>query len=304
MRGWLLVAFLATPGLMWGQDSLLDLLNETAPPQTNYTTATFKGTRVINGASVEMPAPGVLQFMIRHRFGAFNDDFFYNFFGLDNANIRLSLDYSVNRWLNIGIGRSSLQKMVDGDIRVKLFRQKSGAENFPLTIVYHAGAYRYGIKDPADVPVNNSDRWRYMNELLIARKFNERLSVQLSPGIIHYNLVETRAQPNTYFYLGAGARFKLTNRLSLNAEYYWLPTPHAYLNNGELQDYDPSFSLGLDIETGGHVFQLHFSNALGHVEPQFITETRGTWGNGDIRFGFNISRVFTVVKPKIEGAQW
>jgi len=129
-------------------------------------------------------------------------------------------------------------------------------------------------------------------QILVARKISEGFSIQFTPSYVHKNLVKTELDPNDVFALGAGARLKLTKRISLNAEYYAIANPKTYLSS---KMYNP-LTIGFDIETGGHVFQLFVTNSIGMIEKSYITETTGSWSKGDIRFGFNISRVFTLTK--------
>lgn len=137
-----------------------------------------------------------------------------------------------------------------------------------------------------------SSRLTYTNQILIARKFSSSVSIQLTPTYIHRNFVETSKDDNDVWALGVGGRFKLSKRISLNLEYYYI------ISQETAKNYDNSLTIGFDIETGGHVFQLFFSNSRGITEQQFIPETTGNWLNGDIHFGFNISRTFVLKKPK------
>lgn len=272
----------------YGQDDLLDMLDNMEEVRTEFTTATFKTTRVVNGHSVELPAPGVLQFIISHRFGRLNGGF-YELFGLDQANIRFGFEYGVTPWLALGWGRSNIKKTYDGFFKLKLLRQKSGKENFPFTLDFFGGIAIDGLKF-ADPNRENlfSSRIAYTGQLLIARKFSERLSLQLSPSMVHRNLVPTIEAENDVFAIGVGGRFKLNGSLSINAEYFYILPGHTSDN------FQDSFSIGVDLETGGHVFQLMLSNSRAMTENMFIAETTGKWGAGDIHFGFAINRVFTI----------
>lgn len=276
------------------QDDLMALFDE-EEATTEYTYATFKTTRVINSHSIENPAPGVLLFMIQHRFGQVNTGP-YELFGLDQATIRLGFEYGVNDRLSLGIGRSSFGKTYDGFAKFKVLRQSTGIVNMPLTLSYYASTAVTSLKWQ-DLGVEErtnyfSSRMTFTHQLLIARKFSSAVSIQLMPTLVHKNLVKTTEDENDIFSLGIGGRVKLTNRMSLNAEYFYTPTSQISY------DFDQPFSFGFDIETGGHVFQLHFSNAKAFFDSGYITETRGEWTNGDIYFGFNISRVFTIRKPE------
>lgn len=261
--------------------------------QTNYTTATFKTTRLINGNTVENVGKGVLDVKISHRFGKLNGGG-YELFGLDNAVMRFGFDYGITDNFMIGIGRSSFQKTYDAFLKIKILKQSTGKKNMPVTLCYVPTIAVKSVKfeDPTRKNLFSS-RLYYTHQLIIARKFSENTSIQIMPSYIHHNLVKYAGESNNQFAMGIGGRQKITKRLSLNAEYYY------QLPGTKLTGRTNSFSLGIDIETGGHVFQLHFTNSRGLNESNFITETTGQWDKGDIYFGFNISRVFTVRKRKI-----
>lgn len=274
------------------QDDLLALA-EADSTTTSFTDATFKATRVINGHSVELIPRKELLFLISHRFGMLNSGA-YNFFGLDGATIRLALEYGLSDRLNVGVGRSSLQKTFDGYLKYRLLRQQEDGWARPVTITAFASTAIKTLEFANPERDNHfSSRLSYTYQLLVARKFNERFSFQLSPTLVHRNLVATVRDENNVLALGAGSRFKLTKSTSFNAEYYYL------LPGATASDFRNVLSLGFDIETGGHVFQLHLTNAQGMIEKFFIPETIGRWSNGDIYFGFNISRIFDLSKePK------
>lgn len=277
------------PSISKGQD-LMNVFGEDEKT-TDYAYATFKTTRIVNGHSVENPANGVLLFMISHNFGKVNSGA-YDFFGLDQATIRLGLEYGLNHFLSIGIGRSSYQKSYDGFLKAKVLRQSKGARNMPVTLTLFSSLDIFSLKWQNTERKNYfSSRMSYANQVLIARKFNDRLSVQISPTFVHKNMVPASTDDNDTYAIGIGGRYKLTQRLSVNAEYY------NVLPGSVSKKFENPLSIGVDIETGGHVFQLHFSNAQPMFERAFITETMGKWSKGDIYFGFNISRVFTIKKP-------
>ncbi len=269
-----------------GDEDLL-LLLEPEQEQT-YTTATFKTTRIINMHSVENAAAGVMDFRISHRFGFINTGA-YDLFGLDQALMRFGLEYGVTDRLMVGMGRSNVNKAYDSFLKYKIIRQGSGKRNVPISVSYFASAVCNTVKW-ADPNRDNyfSSRMQYTHQLLIARKFNNDLSLQLTPTMVHKNLVPTLKDKNDIFALGFGGRYKLTQRFSVNGEYIYV------LPNQITSTYYNSLSLGVDIETGGHVFQLHLTNSTSMLEPGFITESVGQWKNGGIHFGFNVSRVFTV----------
>lgn len=273
---------------------LMEMLDrETAKnPVTNYTTATFKTTRLINAHSIENVAGGVMDVKISHRFGELNGGF-YELFGLDNASIRIGADYGITDWLMIGLGRSSYEKQYDGFLKMKILRQSTGKKNMPISLSGFAGMYYNTLKWSEPNRENyETSRINYAFQLLIARKFSEGFSLQLSPTLVHKNLVPTTKDKNDLLSVGIGARQKITKRMSINIEYYYQIPGYKPENS-----VDP-LSIGFDIETGGHVFQFIFTNSTGIAENQYINGTTGKWSKGDIHFGFNIARVFTLKKKK------
>ena len=288
----LLTLMLAVPLFSLAQDDLMGLLDEDTEPKTEYTYASFKSTRIINGHSIENPSEGVLQFVVSHHFGRINQGF-YDLFGLDQATIKLDFQYGITDRLAVGLGRSSYQKTFDGFVKYKVLRQSTGEQTMPLSLSYVAGMDLNSLKWQYPERDNHfSSRISYFHQVLLARKFNDNLTLQLTPSLIHKNLVEAKADENDLLALGVGGRYKITQRLTLNAEYFYRFTEQVST------EYYNVLSVGVDIETGGHVFQLHLTNAQPMFERGFITETTGKWADGDIYFGFNINRVFTLKKPK------
>ncbi|WP_028526087.1 DUF5777 family beta-barrel protein [Runella limosa] len=272
------------------QDDLTKLLEQETPKTTDYTSATFKGTRIINGHSVETVKKNHLDFLIHHRFDRLNSGA-YNLFGLDYSTVRLGFEYGLTDNIMVGVGRSSVQKTYDFFGKAKLLRQASGTKNIPVSITGLVSA----VIETQDKTLSTQDKTSYCTQLLIARKFNDKLSLQLNPTLLYRNRVATAAQERALFALGFGGRMKVSKRVSLNAEYYWAFRDQDIIN--DLGDkYNNSLAIGFDIETGGHVFQLHFTNSSGMVEKQFIGDTAGSWGKGDIRYGFNVSRTFSFDK--------
>lgn len=291
-----LIACALVSSPLFAQDDLLGLLGEeeTGPV---YTNASFKTTRVINGHSLENTAHGVLDFKISHRFGVVNAGV-DNFFGLDEAEMRLGFDYGLTDRLMIGVGRSGYQKTVDGFAKYKILRQCDSGCNMPITLAVLGTSSITTLKQ-ADLPWYDPTRTDYFThrlahtfQLIVGRKFSERFTLQLNPGVVHRNLVGRAEEANDVIHISGAGRIKLTKRVALNAEYFYV------LPDQIDEQYHNAFSIGFDIETGGHVFQLHFTNSTGMFERAFITETTGTWDQGDIRYGFNISRVFSVCTPK------
>ena len=276
------------------QEGLMKMIeNDSANKQTTiYATSTFKATRVINGQTVETLPKDILQFMISHRFGTINTGA-YNLFGLDAATIRLGFDYGISKKLTMGLGRSSLEKTFDGNLKYKLFRQSSGGLTMPVTVTLFSSVALNSFKDTI-LEKDYDKRLSYTFQALIARKFNSNLSLQLSPTVIHRNFINFPETDNNVFALGLSGRHKITKRLSVNAEYFYI------LPGKTADNYYNSLSAGIDIETGGHVFQLHITNSQGMIEKFFIPQNQGSWTKGDIYFGFNVSRIFSFKKKEIK----
>jgi hypothetical protein len=285
----IVAALVLFAGRLNGQE-LTDLFDDIS--NTDFTYATFKTTRVVNGQSVEQVPAGEMIFIISHHFGRLNQGP-YELFGLDQGTIRLGLEYGIKPWLTVAVGRSSFEKTYDGFVKARLLRQSSGSRAMPVTLSYFGGTALNSLRWQDTTRENFfSSRLSYTHQILIARKFSDMFSVQLSPTLVHRNLVKTAAEPNDVYAVGAGGRLRLSRRTTFNAEYFFvLPGQLPAANTNSL-------SLGVDIETGGHVFQLHLTNSYGMFERNFITENTGKWSKGDIYFGFNITRVFTLRKKE------
>ncbi|ACU63796.1 DUF5777 family beta-barrel protein [Chitinophaga pinensis] len=278
---------------VFAQDtSLLKMLDESqnASDQSHVVTGTFKATQLINVPTVESPGKQSLQFLIMHRFGKLNEGA-YELFGLDNASIRFGLDYGFTDRLSAGVGRSSVDKAFDGNIKYKILQQSTGKGAMPISLSLYELVTHYTQRYTDKPYLNSRFRTSYTSQLLIARKFSRNLSLQLAPSWTHYNLVATPEDNNDLFAITAGGRMKFTKRMSVTAEYSYL-LPDQVVSTKVYN----SLSLGVDIETGGHVFQLVFTNSNGMIGPYYLSRTNGSWGKGDIFFGFNISRSFNFKK--------
>ena len=273
------------------EEDLLSLIGDSVV-ERDFTSATFKSTRVINLHSNEQAAAGEMDFRISHRFGFLNTGA-YNLYGLDQALMRFGFEYGITDKLMVGVGRSNVNKAYDAFAKYKIIRQQTGKRNVPVSVSYFGSIVCNTIEWPDPTAPNFfTSRLFYTHQLLVARKFNEQFSLLLAPGLVHRNWVETFDEKNDVFNVGIGGRYRITKRFAINGEYvYNLPNQLA-------SQYVNSFSLGCDIETGGHVFQLHLTNSTSMTEPGFITESVGKWSKGGIHFGFNVSRIFNVHTPK------
>ncbi|MGK0446756.1 MAG: hypothetical protein ACJA2M_000525 [Polaribacter sp.] len=289
MKKLLLAIFLISiSSHIFSQDDLLDVLeNETTENKAaDIVTATFKGTRIINGHSIQNRKDKELEFIISHRFGRINLGF-DELFGLDQSNIRFSLEYGLNDNLTAGFGRSSFEKTYDSFLKYSWIKQKTGENSFPFAVSLFGSVAVKTIKDydPADKR-SFAESLFYVGQVLIARKVSPSFSFQITPTYVHRNTVRIDEDPHDIFALGFGSRMKVSKRVSINGEYYYAFDESKSINARN------SLAFGVDIETGGHVFQIILSNAITMIEKSFITETTGNFFGGDIHLGFNISRTF------------
>lgn len=279
----ILIVFISFSGYTQDLDSLLNLEEI---DEGHKVEATFKGTRIVNGHSIETRKKGTMEFIISHRFGRLNSGL-YELFGLDNSNIRFAFEKAITDRLTITLARNSYEKTYDGYVKFKLIEQKSGHKSIPVSITtFNSLAYK-SLRDYApELKPSFSNRLTYTSQLLIARKFNSSFSFQLTPTYVHFNTIRTAQDSNDVFAFGMGARVKLTSRVSINGEYFYVINPMQSIDTYN------SLALGVDVETGGHVFQLIFTNSISMIEKGFVAETTGDFLKGDIHFGFNISRAF------------
>jgi hypothetical protein len=288
----LIAAFYLVTSSMFAQDDLLKQVEDHGKKK-DYADYAFKSSRVIMSHSMELLKPGTMDFRILHRFGNINDGA-SEFFGLDHATMRMGFDFGITKNLMVGIGRSTNKKEFDGFIKYRFIRQATGPHSVPFSLLAVVGSTLQTLKwnDPSKDYVF-PDRLGYYYQIIIGRKFSDKISLQLSPTLLHRNLAPTVNDPNDLYAIGAGGRLKLTKRISLNLDYYYRLNP-----NTADETHNP-FSVGFDFETGGHVFQLHFTNAVGMNERIFLTETTNDWAKGEIQFGFNLSRIFQIKKKKL-----
>ena len=281
------VFFLFCFGFANAQDDLMNELNATKSDKKEVSSAAFKGLQVANMQSTKLPMKGEFYFLVSHRFGDLTNGI-NNFFGLDNALTKLGGIYGVTNWLSVGLSRHTFQKTYELAAKYKLANQEDNG--FPVTIVgYNTMDTRTDLTTTLYPDLKYDYRLAYSNQLIVSRKFSSAFSAELTPIFIHKNLYDAdkESQKNT-FLLGTGARCKLSKRLSLNLDYA------ARLNTTEgfTSPYHNAATLGLDIETGGHVFQLVLSNSQTMNDVSYYTTGSGIVGGKGIYFGFNMYRVF------------
>ena len=294
MRILFLIIFISGSWSLFAQDDLLSLVESKGDKKKKeYISNAFKSSRVVNGHSMEFIGKGVMDVRILHRFGLANSGF-NNLFGLDQANMRFGFDYGLGKSLTTGIGRSNVGKEWDAFIKYRpVWQARGGRWASPVSVVLVSGI-TYTTMPWADPARKNftTSRMAFYNEIIIGRKVNDKISLQLAPTFVHRNLVALATDANNVYALGIGGRIKISKRTAFVVDYH-------YVAKGlDKTIYKDPLSIGFDIETGGHVFQLHFSNATGMNEKAFITNTTNSWGKAEVRFGFNLSRVFTVKKEQ------
>ena len=262
-----------------------DLLLEIDTQNINdYEGAAFKGLKIVNFESTKMVSKKELYFVVSHRFGSIKPGF-EDFFGLDQAVTRLNFIYGISDVINVGVSRSSFLKTYEGSLKLRLIRQKK--QGFPFAVVGFGTLLINGALDDANLPgLEFENRLGYTAQVLIAKKFNKNFSLELIPTFFHDNLVQLDEQENSQYAIGFGGRHKISKRVSLNIDY------GLHLNRASNSPFNNPLSIGFDIETGGHVFQLHFTNAQPMNTNGFLGQATGDWTEGDIFFGFNLSRVF------------
>ncbi|ESU26999.1 hypothetical protein FLJC2902T_23400 [Flavobacterium limnosediminis JC2902] len=289
----LLLFFLLFPACVFSQDDLLAEI-DTVKADKKVESA-FKSLKIVNLESTKLAAKGDLYFVVAHRFDYMKNGF-DDFFGLDNANTQLKFVYGVSTWLTVHVARSGFQETYDLAVKYKLKRQEK--DGFPVELVgFNSIAINSEMKEENYPGMEFANRLSYVTQLLVSRKFDENLSLQVVPTYFHENTVRDvlddsgmpilpNPQSNSQFAIGMGGRYKLTKRWSVNMDYA------AHLNRASESIYKNPLSVGVDLETGGHVFQMHFTNSRAMHETGFLGQTAGDWSKGEICFGFNLVRVF------------
>lgn len=274
--------FCVFPFLMVAQDDLLQEIDSTTSDE--IITSAYKSLKIVNLESTKLAAKGDLYFVVSHRFG-YVENGFEDFFGLDNANTRLQFVYGISDKFNIHASRDGFHKTYEFAAKYKLVNQKKSGSPFEI-VGFNSLNINTELEKDLYPKLEFEDRLSYVTQVLISRKFNENLSMELAPTYFHENYVYFNDQDNSQFALGLGGRYKFTKRWSFNVDYA------AHLNRASNSPFKNPLSIGFDLETGGHVFQMHFTNSQAMHESGFLGNTAGSWGDGQIAFGFNLIRVF------------
>lgn len=273
-------------GYASAQDDLLNQLNSEKSDVKNIETSAFKALQIVNMQSTKLPAKGEWYMLVSHRFGDLTNGF-DNFFGLDNALTKIGGIYGATEWLSFGASRQTYNKTYELTAKYKLANQET--DGFPVTIVgYNTLDINSALKKDLYPYLKFNNRLAYTTQLLVSRKFTDKFTLEVAPIYVHKNLYEAGLDQKNVFLVGTGARYKIAKRMSINLEY----AARVSLPEGFTSPYHNPLSMGFDIETGGHVFQLVFSNSQPMNDVAVFSNATGNWNGGSIYFGFNMYRSF------------
>ena len=268
-------------GFAFAQEDLLKDIDTIQTKTTDTSQPAFKALQIVTGQSTKLPAKKEWYIVVAHRFGDVSKGF-KEFFGLDDASTKLGVIYGATDWLSLSLSRETNLKTFESGAKYRLVKQ---SENFPVDIVgYNVLAVNTDLSKDNYPHLQFGDRLSYLTQALISRRFSDDFSLQLTPSYVHKNLYEPLIEDKNQFLTGLGGRYKISKRISINAEYFVNFDNHSFYKN--------PLSLGMDIETGGHVFQLLFTNSQLNSDIGYLTNASGKWEKGQIFFGFNLYRVF------------
>ncbi|MDQ1160680.1 hypothetical protein QE422_001048 [Chryseobacterium sp. SORGH_AS 447] len=268
-------------GFAFAQDDLLKDIDTIQAKTPDTEQPAFKALQIVTGQSTKLPAKNEWYIVVAHRFGDVSKGF-KDFFGLDDASTKLGVIYGITDGISVSLSRETNLKTFEGAVKYKLIKQ---SENFPVDIAgYNVMAVNTDLSKDNYPHLQFGDRLSYLTQALISRRFSDKFSLQLTPSYVHKNLYEPLIEDKNQFLTGLGGRYKISKRISINAEYFVNFDNHSFYKN--------PLSLGMDIETGGHVFQLLFTNSQLNSDIGYLTNAAGKWEKGQIFFGFNLYRVF------------
>ncbi|HEX2683271.1 MAG TPA: DUF5777 family beta-barrel protein [Ferruginibacter sp.] len=287
----------------FAQDSL-NTEEKKEAPKPKFTRAVFNATKIINMQSTEIVSPGVLQFMISHHFSyIWNKDGgsqnVAQFFGLNSgvAHTYLSFDYSPLKYMNLGFAMAGSSKY-EGWAKFRIIRQQTGLRNIPVTVGWYSMVNVNTAKDPDNEFTGN--KFAFMNQLLISRKFTDRISLQLMPTWIHYNVVPYGINnSNEVFSLGFAGKYKATAKLNITLEY--ARQLNMYKNiiskSGAILNYQPDLlSIGAELSTGTHLFQFYIGSTTDASAIDQLSRNNSKIKDGNFAIGFTINRSMNVKK--------
>jgi len=276
-----IILLLLLPGALFAQEDLLKDIDTVSSEKVRVESA-FKALKIVNIESTKLASKGDFYFVVAHRFGSLKDGF-EGAYGLDNAVTQLKFLYGISEWFTLSAARSELAYDFSG----KFLLHSQETNGFPVAIAtFTSLAINNTLKESLYPKMKFEDRFVYVAQVLVSRKVNTNLSLELAPTFFHENFVIDDNQENSQFAIGMGGRYKFAKRWSVNVDYA------AHLNRSSTSNFKDPLSIGVDLDTGGHVFQMHFTSSQGIHEAGFLGNSTGDWTKGDIFFGFNLLRVF------------
>lgn len=279
----ILLSLLLIYSFSFSQENLLKELESQNEYKTTNNFSAFKAIKIVNNQSTKQASEKELYLYVSHRFGSI-DEGINTLFGLDIANTKIELLYGLTNNLQIGFSRESFKKTYSLNAKYNITTQSS---KLPINSSLYI-SYNYNSLLDQDIypTLSNSDRNLFFGQLLLSKNFSDKISLQLSPTYAKRGFNETIFEQENNIILGLASSYRITNRLAFNIEY------SANLDRPEISPFNDVLSFGIDIETGGHVFQLLFSNTQTIDNVSVMTDAEGSWRDGKIYFGFNILRVF------------
>lgn len=259
-----------------------DIVTTESESLPEFSSGTYGSSlRIINGHSANLLEKGSLEFCIQHRFGQLSNGY-YGAWGFDQSNIRIGFDYGVFSFLTLGAGRSGMGKTANGYMKWGIANEQKNGK-FSMSLVSDM-AYVFERNTTGLEPWYYTHRINYTHQLILSKSYSGKHMLQIAPTLVHRNLVDSVADANTVPLLAMAGRLKLSNRISLTGEYTLI------LNDRLNKQINPSAGIGLELWTGGHVFQITCTNANTLNEPRFLTGQNGDISKGELRLGFNIVR--------------
>lgn len=309
--------FSTISSVIFSQEDMLSMLDsaDSGTKKHEKVLTTFKESRIVNLQTTETVKAKTMVFNIAHLFGNIgvqSNGGVHTLYGLDNiSDIRFGFDYGITNDLTVGIGRSRQSEMIDALVKYRICTQTTD-NHIPVSLAFYGdmgfspqtdNVFYSGLSPTANFKENNLQRISYVSQLIIARKFGSRFSMELVPTYQHRNYVLANINPNNgaaetndLFAMATGFRLKITNRFLIVGDYFY--TFSKYRTNNSANPFYNPLAVGVEFETGGHVFHLSFTNCSGIIENNFLPKTTDSWLKGGFKFGFNISRVFNVGKRK------
>lgn len=289
----------------WATTAAQDAPEATEAPKQKFTRATFNSTRIINMQSTEIVSKGSLQFLISHHFsplwpeGGSTQDNMAGMLGLNSglAYTYLSFDYSPTPYMNLGLAAAGRSRF-EGFAKFKILRQQTGAKNIPVSVGWYS---MFNVNAAKDASVSLGwNKYSFMHQLLVARKFSDKFSLQLMPTLVYFNVVPYGINnSNSVFSMGLGGKYKLTANKNITFEYARQFNMYENLldKNGNIVNYKPDLlSVGMEFNTGGHLFQFYIGNTTNSSNIDQLARNSSKLDFNNLAFGFTINRSLSLKK--------